>query len=892
MGFGCAGALLALLAATALAAAQEWQTGDRLPAFSVPTLDGTLHVDGDAAAGRSGSATQAPAPAGNQAVQRGPLLVVCYDAAHPGSRAMWRETASLDSLLKDAPRDAEFLLLPLNAVMQLSWSMPQDRNPSAFQPPSQPQRPTPARRSRRGSSPATALPAAAAGGGRKPGGARPAGAAGSNVTTNATQPAPSAPRLLAYFLEVSSFWVYERLAGLDSNLPLQLAGADCRWLPPDGSTGAGAAPQPPPALQGATALVTLSQWPSKDPAAPCSWRALLMGAARSGAAAVLFAAPPGVGSDLQQPDCEGGTEACGHPAIAAAVVGHQFGQALQLALNGSERVNVTFGGLRGPGMAAGILPDGRLFEVGAGSSATPSLAAVVWEAQGRAYLQQLEERASERAAAPGSVAVPIFSRALMPQGEGVRAAVQLPSVAQLAGLDRLELDLQLGCPGSSDKSCPEWDHVVQLFVCCEDPSGAAPPCDVCRKTPWSLSEAQAAALTPGSLSLGVMPSSSTAAGSSGSGGSSAGISTGSASVAVRAIKDGSGSALPDAQLARQCGRELGRWVSPYRRGTGRWLTDASPLLPLLVPGQTCTFTMQSTDWAGTWQPSLTLLFSNSKAGSQAQADAGSGGTSAATRSSGGGSVGGSTGRRGPNAAHSASAPAPAPAPALAAARPLPNGLRVASSGNHSMASGVTLVAGDAQAALPASVSSSEVARLLPLPWPGGMLDAAYNRRQQPFQFKTPAGVRRALLVATITGHGQDSLFNCAEFCPTEHVFSVNGAQQNVSHLAAGDLFGCADQITEGIVPNQLGTWTLGRAGWCPGGAAVPWVADITDLLLPRGEQNLLEYQALLPGGKQPGTPPDELPQDLAANATALAEELRRGSGYIMLEASLVLYTEP
>ena len=55
-------------------------------------------------------------------------------------------------------------------------------------------------------------------------------------------------------------------------------------------------------------------------------------------------------------------------------------------------------------MAAGILPDGRRFEVGAGSSATPSLAAVVWEAQGRAYLQQLEERASERAAgAAGAV---------------------------------------------------------------------------------------------------------------------------------------------------------------------------------------------------------------------------------------------------------------------------------------------------------------------------------------------------------------------------------------------------------------------------------------------------------------------------------------------------------
>jgi hypothetical protein len=208
-----------------------------------------------------------------------------------------------------------------------------------------------------------------------------------------------------------------------------------------------------------------------------------------------------------------------------------------------------------------------------------------------------------------------------------------------------------------------------------------------------------------------------------------------------------------------------------------------------------------------------------------------------------------------------------------------------------MGGGIALDGGDAQPLLPAaSGGSAKAARLLPLPWPGGTLDASYNRRQQPFQFKTPAGVQRALLVATITGHSQDSLFNCAEFCPAEHVFAVNGAQQNVSHGAAGTLFGCAEQIGQGTVPNQLGTWTLGRAGWCPGGAAVPWVADITDQLLPVGELNLLEYQALLPGGKAPGEPPDVLPQDLATNATALDEELRRGSGHIMLEASLVLYT--
>lgn len=145
------------------------------------------------------------------------------------------------------------------------------------------------------------------------------------------------------------------------------------------------------------------------------------------------------------------------------------------------------------------------------------------------------------------------------------------------------------------------------------------------------------------------------------------------------------------------------------------------------------------------------------------------------------------------------------------------------------------------------------------------------------------------------------------------------------------------------------------------------MADVSHLLLAEGELNLLEYRALLPGGKEPGTPPDALPQvgwaarglkgrlavrgvkreveqdcaagrwtggetargsasrihmctpadlrsslvhphcivnsptrvhprsfltpqDLASNATALAKELRSGSGSIRLEASLVVYT--
>lgn len=161
MAAGCAGALALLLALAAVVAAQQWQPGDQLPgkgswanssrrrqvtpataslgaagngsccaairaqsihahplrpaAFSVPTLGGALHVGGGgaAAAGRA-AAAPAPAPAGRHVRPSGPLIVVCYDAAHPGSRAMWREPASLDALLNDAPADAQFLLLPLN----------------------------------------------------------------------------------------------------------------------------------------------------------------------------------------------------------------------------------------------------------------------------------------------------------------------------------------------------------------------------------------------------------------------------------------------------------------------------------------------------------------------------------------------------------------------------------------------------------------------------------------------------------------------------------------------------------------------------------------------------------------------------------------------------------
>uniref|UniRef100_A0A8C2WH22 Si:dkey-256h2.1 n=1 Tax=Cyclopterus lumpus TaxID=8103 RepID=A0A8C2WH22_CYCLU len=57
-----------------------------------------------------------------------------------------------------------------------------------------------------------------------------------------------------------------------------------------------------------------------------------------------------------------------------------------------------------------------------------------------------------------------------------------------------------------------------------------------------------------------------------------------------------------------CGTELGRWVTAFRRGIGRWLTDVTPLIPLLDSNR-CTLTMKTVPWAMPWVVSLNLRFS-------------------------------------------------------------------------------------------------------------------------------------------------------------------------------------------------------------------------------------------------------------------------------------------
>lgn len=97
----------------------------------------------------------------------------------------------------------------------------------------------------------------------------------------------------------------------------------------------------------------------------------------------------------------------------------------------------------------------------------------------------------------------------------------------------------------------------------------------------------------------------------------------------------------------------------------------------------------------------------------------------------------------------------------------------------------------------------------------------------------------------------------AEFCETQHRFSVrvgmdvdgetfasnDQALYQYSLKDAGTDLGCAAQVQDGVTPNQYGTWSFGRAGWCPGSAVSPWIVDVTGGMRP-GMKAVIGYVGL------------------------------------------------
>ncbi len=126
---------------------------------------------------------------------------------------------------------------------------------------------------------------------------------------------------------------------------------------------------------------------------------------------------------------------------------------------------------------------------------------------------------------------------------------------------------------------------------------------------------------------------------------------------------------------------------------------------------------------------------------------------------------------------------------------------------------------------------------------GGELNSGYNAAHPAMHIDVPADARKVELVALVTGHGSDEE-QCAEFCDHRHHFAVNGAKHVVMFPDVQTLDGCRDRVSEGVVPNQHGTWYFGRGGWCPGLDVKPTVFDVT-ADVKRGAANEVAYRATI-----------------------------------------------
>jgi len=388
-------------------------------------------------------------------------------------------------------------------------------------------------------------------------------------------------------------------------------------------------------------------------------------------------------------------------------------------------------------------------------------------------------------------------------GQRIYAEIEFPDAAAMATYDTMEFDLTLACADSPELVyCPDWDYLVYAHLCdVDDPETA------------------------------------------------------------------------DVDESESCGTEIGRWITTYWRG-GRWVHDVTPFLALLQDGGTRRISFYTQQY---YDVSLEVRLSNQGVGARpvAMEPLYTGGTFNERYNWG--------------LNHSitddswvAWTDEAEPMSWDITQRDDEAGWLVAENGQDQPVSrGMwsrfdwtvfedtlyicrTITAeGDEEDALAAEpADSADLAtgckggawRVMAAPDDAaatglnGDWTELWHESKLPITFTPPAGATRVGVTAVISGHGfGNTQEGCAEFCDHQHRFTINdAASYTKTHGESGSRWGCAEQVGEGVVPNQAGTWIFGRAGWCPGLEVRPWSVDITGDVTP-GVENTLGYTGLFEG---------------------------------------------
>lgn len=243
-------------------------------------------------------------------------------------------------------------------------------------------------------------------------------------------------------------------------------------------------------------------------------------------------------------------QSCGHGLVT--MISHRDGVALQTTLKEKGNVNATFLSARRSGAFVAVDGAGRLQELGWEKFST--LEMLAWSAQYFDYLQELETNLTKP-----HYSVPVFDHAF-----GGTAVVTLPPASFLNQFSTMYIDHRLTCADSPrmDESCPAWDHNIALGVVCAPSAAEA-------KLLMAAREDQ------------------------------------------HKIQDGQLEGTEKVHLGEPGGfvGELARYITPFRRRIGHWLTPATARMPYLTHerNRSCAFKLSA---PGGWASTISLRFSD------------------------------------------------------------------------------------------------------------------------------------------------------------------------------------------------------------------------------------------------------------------------------------------
>jgi len=193
----------------------------------------------------------------------------------------------------------------------------------------------------------------------------------------------------------------------------------------------------------------------------CSIAKQIYNLQQAGAAGVLVQSS--INFPLNDLNCIG--EDCNN-TINIPVASIPYNKQLVSALSSLVKVTVTEQTTPSPNFYFTINSRGELVEPG--WFLYPSLQFLAWQMQWLLFDRNLLNRISLL----NDYVVTVFNKTVMQGKQGTGNVTIL--LNDLSDYDQVYLDTALSCTSDRDEGCPPWDHVPQLFMCCE----GAPLCNV------------------------------------------------------------------------------------------------------------------------------------------------------------------------------------------------------------------------------------------------------------------------------------------------------------------------------------------------------------------------------------------------------------------------------